>query len=126
AALRRLRVWESVPSARIAGGGRRRRRHPEVRAGSRLTQSVAEVNRAVAETAFVEELELQTDIVRKGLLAASHHDGRDEQLELVDQAGLDRLGREVGTSDADVTLCRRLKLPNRLRVEGSLDPRPGA
>jgi hypothetical protein len=61
------------------------------------------MNHAVAETAFVQQLELQADTVGEGLLAASHHDGRDEQVVLVDQPGLDRLGGEVGTADRDVT-----------------------
>jgi hypothetical protein len=43
-----------------------------------------EVHHAIAETAFVPELELQADIVGEGRLAASHHDGREEQVTLVD------------------------------------------
>ena len=60
---------------------------------------VVEVNHAVAETAFVQQLERQADVVGKGPLAAAHHDGRDEQVALVDQPGLERLGGEVGTAD---------------------------
>ena len=54
------------------------------------------------------------------------HDGRDEQVVLVDQPGLDRLGGEVGTADGDVASRRRLQLPDRFGVEVALDPRPGA
>jgi hypothetical protein len=61
------------------------------------------VNHAVSETAFVKQLELQEDIVGERPFAASHHDGRDEQVVLVDQPGLDRLGGEVRTTHADVT-----------------------
>ena len=42
-------------------------------------------------------------MIGEGPFAASHHDGRDEQLELVDQPGPDRLGGEVGTAHGDVT-----------------------
>jgi hypothetical protein len=64
-----------------------------------------EVDHAAAETAFVQQFELQVSIVREGLLAPSDHDGRDEQLELVHQPGSDRLGGELGTADGDVTFA---------------------
>jgi len=83
------------------------------------------VNHAVAETAFIEQFELEADIFGKGRFAASHHDGRDEQVALVDQRHLDRLGDEIGTAHGDVT-SRCLHLPDLFRVEVSLDPRPGA
>jgi hypothetical protein len=70
--------------------------------------SVVEVNHAVAETAFVQQLELHADIVGEGRCAASHHHGHDEQVELIDQANFDRLGGEVGTANGDV-----MRLVNR-------------
>jgi hypothetical protein len=51
-----------------------------------------QVDHAVAETPFVEQLELHANIVRKGRLATSHQNSVEEQVALVDQAGLDRLG----------------------------------
>src|SRR3954467_1222743 len=78
------------------------------------------------ETAFDQQFELHEDIVWKGFLASSHHDGCDEQVALVDQPGPERLGGEVGTAHADVTLRRCLHLPDRIGVEGSLDPGPRA
>jgi hypothetical protein len=65
--------------------------------------AIVEVDHAAAETAFVEQLQLQVDIVGEGPFATSHHDGRDQQLELVDQTGPDRLGGELGTAHGDVT-----------------------
>src|SRR2546423_840696 len=57
--------------------------------------AVVEVNGAVAEPALVQQLEVHPDIVAgQGTLAASHHDGHEEQLVLVDEPSLDRLGRE--------------------------------
>lgn len=61
-----------------------------------------EVHHAPVETANVSQFEEQVDVVREGPVAASHHDGYDEQLPLVDQPGLDRLGGEAGTADGDV------------------------
>ena len=52
------------------------------------------------------ELEVHADIVGEGRVAAAHHDGREEQLALVDQPGLDCLGREVGTADGEVAFRR--------------------
>ena len=50
------------------------------------------------------KLELHTDIVGERLLPASHHDRREEQLVLVDEPGLDRLGGEIGTAHGEVAL----------------------
>ena len=58
--------------------------------------------------------------------AASNDDGREEELELVYEAGPDRVGGEGGTADADVLLGRRLHPGNRIGVEVPLDPGPGA
>src|SRR5436309_3393502 len=88
--------------------------------------AVVEVNHAVAETALVQQFELQADTAGKGLYAASHHDGRYEQVELVDQPGLDRLGCEVGTAHGDVGSRPRFHPADRFGVEVSLEPRPRA
>ena len=61
-----------------------------------------EVDDAARETEFVQQLEVQADIVWEGSRAASDHDGIEEQVQFVHQAGPDRLSREVGTADADV------------------------
>src|SRR5215203_1640188 len=109
-----LRTWEPRP------------RRPGSVAISSRPGAVVEVNHAVAETAFVQQFELQADIVGEGLFAASHHYRREEQVALVDQPGLDRLGGEVRTAHADVTSGLRFHLPDRFRVEVSHYPRPGA
>jgi hypothetical protein len=66
--------------------------------------AVVEVHHTLAESAFVQQFELQADIVGEERVAASHHDGRDEQVDLVDQPGLDRLGGEVGAGVAQSKL----------------------
>jgi hypothetical protein len=53
-----------------------KRRRPE--RSSRVPGAVVEVNHAVAETAFVQQFELQADVVGHGLLAASHHHRCDD------------------------------------------------
>jgi hypothetical protein len=40
---------------------------------------------------------------------------------LVDQAGLDRVGGEVGTAHTDVAFGSRLHTPNFIGAEGSFD-----
>ena len=45
--------------------------------------AVPEENRAVAETAFVEQFELDANPDRQGLFAAPDHDGCNEQVALV-------------------------------------------
>jgi hypothetical protein len=71
-------------------------------------RSIGEVNNAVVESAFVDQLELHMNMVGEGPVAASHYNRIDEKVVLVDQAGFDRLRREVGTAHADVTFCPRL------------------
>jgi len=71
--------------------------------------AVVEVHHAVAETAFVQQFELQADIVGEGWLAAFHN-GRDEEMALVNQPGLQRLGGEVGV---------RQRLPEQPAAVGS-------
>jgi hypothetical protein len=61
-----------------------------------------------------------------GASAASHHDGRDEQVALVDAPGLDRLGGGAGTGHADVTSRCRFHLSDRFGIEVPLDPRHAA
>src|SRR5215218_741253 len=88
--------------------------------------AVVEVNHAALETAFVQQFELQADVAGEMPFTATNHDGRDEQVTLVYQPGLERLGRQVGTTHADVALRLRFHPTDRFGVEVSLDPRPGA
>ncbi|GAC1465707.1 MAG: hypothetical protein PVSMB1_15330 [Gemmatimonadaceae bacterium] len=58
-------------------------------------ESVVEVNDAAAETVFVHQLEIQAHIVRQGPIAASHDNGCEEDVVLINQSGLDRLGSQA-------------------------------
>jgi hypothetical protein len=62
-----------------------------------------------------------THVVGEGALARSYNDGDEEQLVLVDEASLDRLRCKIGTAHRQVTGRCRLQLPDRLRIEVSLD-----
>src|SRR6266540_6727923 len=121
--MRRRRASGQSPIFASAAG-------PRPRAGSVAVSSrpgaVVEVNHAVAETALVQQLELQARTPGEELFAASHHDGREEQVALVDQPRLDRLGGEVGTAHGDVTSRSGFQLPDRFGVEVALDPRSRA
>ncbi|MEX2106265.1 MAG: hypothetical protein WD810_05140 [Solirubrobacterales bacterium] len=48
---------------------------------------------------MVEQLEAEANVVGKGPLAAADDDGREEQVQLVDQAGPDGLRGESGATD---------------------------
>ena len=76
-----------------------------------MTRAVVEVDRAASEAAFVHQVEVQADVVGERPLAAPYHDGHEEQVPLVDQPGLDRVGGEVRAahlrSRSDEALIRR-------------------
>jgi hypothetical protein len=44
-----------------------------------------QMDHAVAESALVQQLESQADIVGQGWIASSNHDGGEEQMTLVDE-----------------------------------------
>src|SRR5436190_23607824 len=108
----------------------------EVRSGVRRTayerpsrsaeRAVLEVDGAVAKTAFVQQLELDVNVVGESAFAGPHHDGNEEEAVLVDQPSLDRLRRKTGTPDGEVMAARRLELPDPFGIELVLDSRPGA
>jgi hypothetical protein len=54
-----------------------------------------EVHDAVAEPALVQQLEADPYVVRQSPRAAADNDRREEQVTLVDEAGLDRLRGEM-------------------------------
>ena len=54
--------------------------------GSSLVCSITEENHATAKAAFIQKLELQSNIIWKGLFAASHYDWYEKQMALIDQS----------------------------------------
>ena len=89
---------------------------------SRL-EAVVQMDHAVAESAFVEQLKLQPDIVRQRWIASSHNDGGEEQMTLVDQPEPQCPGSERGTGHGDVACRSGFELLNRFRVKRSIDVR---
>jgi hypothetical protein len=57
-----------------------------------------EVNHAVAKAMFVQQFKPKADVGWEGLRAASNDDRCEDQVILVDQARLDRLGGEIGAA----------------------------
>src|SRR5512144_265757 len=64
----------------------------DARSTSSGSDSVTHVDHAAPEAAFVQQFELQADIVGKRLLAASNDDRSDEQAAFVHQPRLERVG----------------------------------
>ncbi len=61
------------------------------------------MDHAALEATFAHQLEVEAEVVGQGLVAASHHDRRDEDVELVHETGPDRLPGEVWTTHRDIT-----------------------
>src|SRR5438552_4852903 len=104
-------------SACAAGSARRR-------LPSRRT--VVQLHEAALEVAFAQQLEPQEPACWQRPIAGAHHDGRQEQVTLVDKPRAERERGQLGTSDAEVSPGGCLQLADGLRVEIALDPRPGA
>src|SRR5436190_21901412 len=86
--------------------------------------AVVEIDGAVVETAFVQQLQVRADAVRDGTFAASDEGRYEEQPVLVDEAGLDRVRRKLGTAHAEVTGRGRLQRADGFGVEVPLDASP--
>jgi hypothetical protein len=56
--------------------------------GSSLPGLVTDVDHAVAKAAFLQKVQLQINIVREGLFAASYHDRYEEQVALANNPAL--------------------------------------
>ena len=61
--------------------------------------AVVEVDHAAVETSLLQQIDLEAQVVGQGLRAAAHHDGHDEQVQLVHQAGRERLSGESRTAN---------------------------
>ena len=82
-----------------------------------------EVDHAVAKAVFLQKAHLQTDMVREGLLSASHNDGHEEQMALVDQPRSKGVGSKLRTTDEDIMLGSLFQLLNCFWSEVSLNLR---
>ncbi len=79
-----------------------------------------DVHDAGLKASLVQQLELRTNVERERASAASHHNRSDEQMELVDQAGTDRVRGEFGAADGDVAARGLFELTDRVGIELAL------
>src|SRR6516165_2943654 len=79
--------------------------------------AVADVHDAVAESLLVKELEVGADARREGWLATTEDHGPDEQLALVDEAGLEGPSSEVRPADGEVASGFGLQFSDGVGVE---------
>src|SRR4051794_7971429 len=79
--------------------------------------AVVEVNDAVSEAAFIEELELRAHVASQRALAAADHDRAQEQVAFVDNARRDCLACELGAPDGEVGHRRLLEPQDVVSVE---------
>lgn len=54
--------------------------------GSSLVYAITEENHAIAKAAFIQKFKLQSNIIGKGLFAASHYNWHEKQMVLIDQS----------------------------------------
>jgi pimeloyl-ACP methyl ester carboxylesterase len=84
-------------------------------------KAVTEVDNAVSESALVEELEVGAHAGRQPRLAPADDYGQHQQPALVDQPGLESLGREVGSSDEEIAVGRGLQFAYCGGVESAFE-----
>jgi hypothetical protein len=84
------------------------------------------VNDAVSESALIEELKVGAHAGRQPWLAPADDNGQDEQLALVDQAGLESLRREVRTSYGEIAAGRGLQVVYSGGVETAFESGVGS
>jgi hypothetical protein len=87
---------------------------------------VVEVNDTASEAVFVQEFELDANVIRQCALSATDDNRAEEQVAFVDQACGYRFASELCTANRDVAGRGLLELPDRCRIEIALDPRPRA
>src|SRR4029450_6472944 len=80
-----------------------------------------ELDHAVAESALVQQLQSQADMVGESWIAPSHDDRGEEQATLINQPKLDGLGNERGTAHGNVASRSRFELLDCFGVERPLD-----
>src|SRR3954471_13869809 len=74
---------------------------------------------------MVEELQGDVVVDRQGSRSSADCSRNEQQVDLVHQAGLQRLRSQLDPADADVALLRLLQLSHGFRIEGALQPGAG-
>ena len=63
---------------------------------------IAKIDHSISKTAFVQEIQLYAYVAGQNLLAAANHNGHDEQMNLVDEPGPDRVCGEGRTTHQNI------------------------
>src|SRR5215204_6501754 len=92
---------------------------------SLVLRSVPNVNQTVVEPAFIEKLELHSDVAWQVGIAAARDDGRDEEVIFVNKASPNGMRCKRRTAHRHVASRSCLELPHNLRLEIPLEPRLG-
>ncbi len=80
--------------------------------GSSLPCSITEENHATAKAAFLQKLELQSNVVRERWFAPSNDDRCEKQVTLVDQPCSKGVGSKLGTTNEDIMFDSLFQLSN--------------
>jgi hypothetical protein len=91
-----------------------------------LADPVSQVDHAVAEPALVQQFQLKVETGGQRARPPAHHDGIEEEVALVHQAGRERVRREPRTPDGDVPPRGFFQPADCVRVELPLEPGPRA
>jgi hypothetical protein len=74
-----------------------------------LSCAITEVNHTAPEAALLQQLELQSNVVREGWFAASYDEWCKEQQALIDQPGSKGAGSQLRASDGDILFAGLLQ-----------------
>ena len=86
-------------------------------------RAVAKIDHSIAKTALVQEIQPHAYVAGQDPLAAANHNGHDEQMNLVDEPGPDRVCGQGRTTHRNIVKQLSLQVANRLRVEFPLEAR---
>jgi hypothetical protein len=91
-----------------------------------VADGVSQGDHAVAEPVLLDELQLQPRTVLEEPVSATDDSGTDDHLDLVDQASLQCMRRELGSVDSEVVVGVGNEPSDRVRIELPLDSYPRA
>jgi hypothetical protein len=85
-----------------------------------MGHAVVEVDDSTGGLPLSEQLKVEASMPGEGVLAAAQYDWPEEQVALIHQARLKRLGSEISSAHREIVRCVSLHLQNRFDVELAL------
>jgi hypothetical protein len=82
-----------------------------------MDHAVMKVNDSTPGPPRIDQLEVEASIPGEGVFAATQNDGPEEEVALIHQACLKRLGREISSAYREIVCCVSLHPQNRFDVE---------